>query len=536
MFTRIQNLSVKDLITTTISGIILAMMAFLWEKTQSYVLIIYDFFSFSIAQLYSNKILFLTLFVLSLILIFVYKKIQATVLIFFIILLAIGSYHIFYYQKFHDDYIATSTFFGIFSNLSGNLRKTNADNELNQDIIETIANQNNNHTLFPNRYFNLPNFLSAYTGKRKILDFVKNFAEKGKSLRSYIIIYDNSRYTFYSFYNQDAFDAYSFLQEYTILLDEIFSDLINNENIHKDEIIKDYLLYQKALLDYGTTSATLLKDKKKFVTVYDVLNQSNFTMINILEKYKEQTSNITLKNNIEKMILKQKAGSQYLLASLKLISDDIDGAIISMLDCLELSPYYPLSSLDEFSRVYEAIYHVQLTKLSGEVKYMFLDNNITKSDNADGFATSMYTDNIYKKQQPLKLLIQKLEDTIARNSGKIKSETYKDVEDKLTKLYASKEHPIYKFYYAVLIKHFPKGERKFNKIYVERIEESRKALLDFLEESEKMKNLVYMKIASTYLLEYTANISSEDNKIAIEKATYWFMKAGRTRIMYGPTP
>lgn len=523
----------RDLIVPIGAPIVITVIMFLWEKTQSYVLIIYDFFSFSIAQLYSNKILFFALFVLSLILIFVYKKIKVTVLSFCIILLAIGSYYIVQYQKFHDDYMATSTFFGVFSNLNGNLRKTNADDEFNQDIIQTLVNQNNDNTLFPNRYFDLPNFFSSYEGKRKILDYVRSFTEKDKSLRSYIILYDNSRYTFYSFYNQDAFDAYSFLHEYTIFLDQIFSDLINNENINKNEIIKDYLRYQKALLDYGTTSAILLKDKKKFVLVYDILNQSNFIMINILEKYKEQTSNITLKNNIAKMILEQEAGSHYLLASLKLISDDIDGALLSMLDSLELCPYYPLNNLDEFSRVYEAIYHVQFTKTSDTL----LDNNVTMPNDMSGVTTTIYTDNLYKKQLSLKLLIQKLEATIILNSDKIKPVTYKYIEDKLKRLYDSKEHSIYKFYYAILIKYFPKGTRKFNNIYVDRIEESRKALFDFLKESEKMKNLVYIKISSTYLLESVTSQSSDTNTTEnIHKAFDWLMKAGRTRMLYGPTP
>jgi hypothetical protein len=527
----------RDLIVAIGAPIVLAVLFFLWGNTQSYMFIIYDFFSFSIAQLYSNKILFLILLVLSLILMFVYKKIKVTILVFFIILLAIGSYHIFYYQKFHDDYIETSTFFGVFSNLNENLRKTSADNELNEDIIQTLANQNNDNTLFPNRYFDLPNFFSSYEGKRKILDYVRSFTEKDKSLRSYIILYDNSRYTFYSFYNQDAFNAYSFLQEYTTFLDQIFSDLINNENTNKNEIIKDYLRYQKALLDYGTTSAILLNDKKKFVLVYDILNQSNFTMINILEKYKEQTSNINLKNNIAKMILEQKAGSHYLLASLKLISDDIDGALLSMLDSLELCPYYPLNNLDEFSRVYEAIYHVQFTKSSDKVNHTLLDDNVTTPNDMEGVVTTIYTDNLYKKQQSLKLLIQKLEAAIVLNSDNIKPETYKYIEDKLRRLYDSKEHSIYKFYYAILIKYIPKGTRKFNSIYVDRIEESRKALFDFLKESEKMKNLVYIKISSTYLLESVTNQSSDTNTTEnIHKAFDWLMKAGRTRIMYGPTP
>lgn len=531
--------NIRDLIVAIGAAIIFAVITFLWEKTQSYVLIIYDFFSFAISQLYSNKILFLTLFILFLILIFVYKKIKITVLSLFLILLFIGFYHIFYYKKSHNDYVMTSTFFGVFSNINGSLRKTNIDNELNQHIIQAIANPNNGHTLFPNRYFNLPNFISTYEGKTKILDYIRNFVEKDKSLRAYIILYENSQYKFYSFYNKDAFYAYSFFKEYTTLLDKIFSDLINNENINKNEVIKDYLIYQKAFLAQGTLDNDLLENKKKFSKVYDVFCQSSFAMINILEKYKEQTSNITLKNNINKMILQQQADSKYVLASLQLIFDDIDGAIMSMLDGLELSPYYPLHNLDEFSRTYEAIYHVNLIKEADKKKQVHLDNNINNPDNEYG--STIYADNIYKRQQSLQLLVDKLEGTIGDNLDKMRPETYKYIEDKLTKLYDSKEHPIYKFYYAVLIKFFPKGTRKFNAIYVDRMEESRKALFDFLKESEKMKNLIYIKISATYFNEYLANQSAESNTTDIDttninKAFEWLMKAGKTRIHYGPTP
>lgn len=533
--------STRDLIIAIGTPIVIAVIMFLWGETQSYVLIIYDFFSFSIAQLYSNKILFFALFVLSLILVFVYKKIKVTVLSFCIILLAIGSYHIVQYQKFHDDYVNTSTFFGIFSNINGNFRKTNADNELNQYIIQTISDQSNNHKLIPNMYFDLPNFISEYKEKRGILNYVKNFVGKGKSFRAYIILYENSRYTFYSFYSEDAFDDTSHLKEYTTLLNEIFSDLINNESLNKNEIIEDYIIFQEAFLDQSTTSAILLLDKKNFAKVYDIFNQSNFTMINIFEKYKKRTSNTTIQKNIDKMILQQQSDSKYLLASLQLISDDIEGAIFSMLDGLELSPYYPLHDLDEFSRVYEAIYHVDLTKTKDKIKQIRLSNNITNSDNEDEYGTTMYVENIYKKQQSLLLLIDKLEGTIGNNLDKIKPETYKYIEDKLTKLYDSKEHPIYKFYYARLIKFLPKGTKKFNAIYVDRIEESRKALFDFLKESEKMKNLIYMKISATYLHEYIANQSSEANTTDInttnlDKSFEWLLKAGKTRLMYGPTP
>ena len=90
---------------------------------------------------------------------------------------------------------------------------------------------------------------------------------------------------------------------------------------------------------------------------------------------------------------------------------------------------------------------------------------------------------------------------------------------------------IFKFYFADIIKFLPKGKEKFNDIYMDRLDESKQLLEEFMTSDNNLNNIVFQKLISLYV--FKQNYEKKDYSREINEL---FEKIGNNRLINGPTP
>jgi hypothetical protein len=90
---------------------------------------------------------------------------------------------------------------------------------------------------------------------------------------------------------------------------------------------------------------------------------------------------------------------------------------------------------------------------------------------------------------------------------------------------------IFNFYFADIIKFIPKGKEKFNDIYLDRVDESKLLLENFIKLDNNLDDVIYQKLITLYIFK-----QSYEGKDYSKEVKELFKQIGETRLINGPTP
>ena len=149
---------------------------------------------------------------------------------------------------------------------------------------------------------------------------------------------------------------------------------------------------------------------------------------------------------------------------------------------------------EEFLKDYEAYYHV---KQVGSYDYLKSKPELSDIFNQDktGFQKNKYTDSLYSNYLEITPPFFRIRDILMKKD--LNDKTYMLIENTFKELLD--QDNIFKFYFADIIKFLPKGKEKFNDIYMDRLDESKQLLEEFMTSDNNLNNIVFQKLISLYV-------------------------------------
>lgn len=439
-------------------------------------------------------------------------------IVFFILVLIHGVYIFF---KTIPNELPQINFYGLYDVENNRLKKTNADKSTDELIIKGI--EENNFFKITNSY--LPNHILILFEKEEILKFYKD----KNNLFSILIYKENNIYSIVNFIEKNKLTSPYHTIKNLELIKNIFSEILNLNGSNKEEVIKDLLLvYQQNFI--RNLSVYLFNSKiYDYQKAYETYNMSANIIYEILHKYKRLVTDSDLSNKINSLLNIEQAISKYTLAFISIDSQDYNNAVKNLIACLQLSPYFPYDNYEEFLKAYEANYHVQQIESIEFLKTepVFLDIYNKDKDKNNTLQESVYTSKLsetYLEIAPPFLVIKEIvmENNINDETSKLIEKSFKDLLN---------SNNIFKFYLADIIKFLPKGKDKFNKIYLDRVDESKELLYDFIKSDNRLNDVVFLKLMAIYLFKQMHEGKNYGNEMkeVIKQIEH-------SRLIYGPTP
>ena len=148
-------------------------------------------------------------------------------------------------------------------------------------------------------------------------------------------------------------------------------------------------------------------------------------------------------------------------------------------------------------------------------------------DKNSTFQQSVYTSKLSETYLEIPPPFFRIKAIVIENN--INDETSKLIEKSFKDLLNSNN--IFKFYLADIIKFLPKGKDKFNKIYLDRVDESKELLYDFIKSDNRLNDVVFLKLMAIYLFKQMHEGKNYGNEMkeVIKQIEH-------SRLIYGPTP
>lgn len=470
-------------------------------------------------ELLSNYISSFILFILFsfVLLIFKEKKILIILWITFIISIVIHSAYL--YSKNEHVKIPEINFYGLYSSEKEGLIKTNNDKLTDESILKGI--KETDFFKLKNKY--LPNYILYFFDKEEIL---RNYENKN-NLFSILIYKEDNTYKIVNYLNEDKLDSPNNTKKHLDLIKNTFNEILNLNSINKEDIVKDLLLvYQQNFIRISALSLLELKvyDYKKAYEIYNISTNNIYT---ILHKYKRLISNTDIINKINFLLNNEQSNSKYILASMNIIANDYNSAVKNLLACMQLSPYYPYDNYEEFLKDYEAYYHVINIDSYDYLKSRPELSDIFNKDENNTFQKNGYTDNLSSNFLEIPPPFFRIRDIFMKND--LTDETFILIENKFKELL--NRDNIFKFYFADIVKFLPKGKEKSKDIYLDRLDESKILLEDFIKLDSNLNNIVYQKLIALYVFK-----QSYEKKDYSKEINELFKQIGENRLINGPTP
>lgn len=368
----------------------------------------------------------------------------------------------------------------------------------------------------------MPGYILYFFEKEEIL---KNYENKN-NLFSVLIYKEDNIYKIVNFLQESSLDSPYNTKKHLELIKNIFNEILNLNSVNKEDVIRDLLIiYQQNFI--RNSSAFLLNKVYDFKTAYDTYNISVDTIYSILHKYKRLISDNNIIGKINFLLNIEQSNSKYILASMNMSVKDYNSAVKNLLACMQLSPYYPYDNYEEFLKDFEAYYHVVQVNSMDYLKSKPELSDIFDADDNRTFEKNEYTDKLSSNYLEIPPPFLRIRDIFMKND--LKDETYILIENKFRELL--NRDNIFKFYFADTVKFLPKGKEKFNNIYLDRVDESKLLLEDFMKLDSNLNNVVYQKLIVLYIFKQRyerKNYSKEINEL--------LEQIGDNRLINGPTP
>ncbi|KLE09893.1 hypothetical protein O8C97_04925 [Aliarcobacter butzleri] len=293
--------------------------------------------------------------------------------------------------------------------------------------------------------------------------------------------------------------------------------------IYKEEVISDLLLmYQQEFL--RMLSYDLLYDKVyDYKKIYELYNLSTNNILTILHKYKRLISNSDLIKKIDLLLDMEQSISKHTLALINISSQDYNSAVKNLIACLQLTPYFPYDNYEEFVKDFKAYCHVSLKKSLEKLKSKPEYSYILEKDEDFNLYTDKLSSN-YLEINPPYLIIKEL-----ISEDKLNNETYILIENRFNEILELNN--IFKFYFADIIKYLPKGTEKINDMYLDRVDELKALLENFMKLDSNMNDIISQKLIALYLFKQTYE-EKEYHKEIMEL----LKQNDLNRLKNGPTP
>lgn len=444
-------------------------------------------------ELLSNYITIFILFLLFSCVLFIFneKKFITILWIFFFIALFFHSLYIYKYNKHSKTF--SINFYGLYSNEKQGLTKTNNDKLLDENILKSLDKEEFYN--ITNLY--LPNHILYFFEKEEIIKLYEN--KNKNNVFSLLIYKEDNIYKIVNFLNDEALTSPYHTKKHLDLIKNTFNEILNLNSINKEDVIRDLLLmYQQEFLRMA--SLELLDDKVyDYKKTYELYNLSTNNILTILHKYKRLISNNDLTSKINFLLNIEQSISKYTLALINISSHDYNSAVKNLIACLQSTPYFPYDNYEEFFKDFKAFYHVSLKRSLEKLKSKPEYSYIFEKDENFKFEDNLYTDKLssnYLEINPPYLVIKEL---ISENN--LNNETYILIENKFNEILELNN--IFKFYFADIIKYLPKGTEKINDIYLDRVDESKVLLENFMKLDSNMNDIVSQKLIPLYLFKQT---------------------------------
>lgn len=474
------------------------------------------FFKEWIINYYQLFLLFLLITI-----IFIFKRIRLIFYVWIIFIILTTVHSIFLYSNFktlHSNKPQIN-FYGLYDFENSKLKKTNENKLIDNSVIDNI--EETEFFRISNSY--LPNHILYIFEKKEILKFYEN----KNTLFSILIYKENNIFNIVNFFDKENLEAPSHTIQHLELIKNIFSEILNLDGSNKEEVIKDLiLLYQQNFI--RVSSLFLLNHKiYDYQKAYDTYNISTSIIYDTLQKYKRIVTNSDIINKIDFLLNTEQATSKYILASINIVSYNYNDAIKNLILCLQLSPYYPYDNYDEFSKAYKAYFHINqvnaidFLKTKAEYSDIF-DNNGTNPFRKNNY-TKILSDDYLEITPPFFII----KDIIIQN--KTDHEIHELIENNFRNLLNSNN--IFKFYFSDIIKFLPKGENKIRDIYIDRVDESKELLLEFMKLDNSLNDIIFQKLIAVYKFK-----TSYENKDYSKEISKLINEIGNNRLEYGPTP
>ncbi len=496
-------------------GIILAILPII-------LTLIIDSPIYFIKELLSNYIIIFILFLLFSYVLFIFneKKIITILWIFFFIALFFHSLYIYKYINKHSK-TSSINFYGLYSNEKEGFTKTNNDKLLDENILKSIDKEE----FFNIENLYLPNHILYFFEKEEIIKLYEN--KNKNNVFSLLIYKEDNIYKIVNFLNDEALTSPYHTKKHFDLIKNTFNEILNLNSINKEEVISDLLLmYQQEFL--RMLSYDLLYDKVyDYKKIYELYNLSTNNVLTILYKYKRLISNSDLIKKIDLLLDMEQSISKHTLALINISSQDYNSAIKNLIACLQLTPYFPYDNYEEFIKDFKAYYHVSLKKSLEKLKSKPEYSYILEKDEDFKLEDNLYTDKLssnYLEINPPYLMIKEL-----ISEDKLNNETYILIENRFNEILELNN--IFKFYFADIIKYLPKGTGKINDMYLDRVDESKALLENFMKLDSNMNDIISQKLIALYLFKQTYE-EKEYHKEIMEL----LKQNDLNRLKNGPTP
>ncbi len=468
-------------------------------------------------DLFSNYIPILGLFIVFSFVLYVVKEKKIIMIVWIIFIILVTANSIYLYSKNEYMKIPEINFYGLYSANEQGLIKTDNDKLIDKSILNGI--KETDFFKIQNKY--LPNYILYFLEKEKIL---KKYEEKN-NLFSLLIYKENNTYKIVNFLKESSLDSPYHTKKHLDLIKNTFNEILNLNSIDQEDVIKDLLVvYQQNFIRHS--SSFLLNKVYDFEAAYDNYNISVNIIYSILHKYKRLISDNNIISKINFLLNIEQSNSKYILSSINMKNNDYNSAIKNLVACMELSPYYPYDNYQEFLKDYEAYYHV---KQVGSYDYLKSKPELSDIFNQDktGFQKNKYTDSLYSNYLEITPPFFRIRDILMKKD--LNDKTYMLIENTFKELLD--QDNIFKFYFADIIKFLPKGKEKFNDIYMDRLDESKQLLEEFMTSDNNLNNIVFQKLISLYV--FKQNYEKKDYSREINEL---FEKIGNNRLINGPTP